>query len=481
MRSLRVVGGLLGLALALLLLGAPCRALADAPSVDLAALAEGLGADDPSTRAAAIEALSTLPEEAVPAIRARLEVLARSRPSAEEASQALTAIRRATGSRRADDLVDLAAGLAPALDADRSRAMLRVAEPLALLRSLERIGATPALRLVPDVLGLDGEPWRMEGRRVTIRLGDRVAAAAILARASSSAEGRLWASWSGERLGLGSPGAVAQRSSGSELAPILLAYAETRTLAAIPIIASFVDSDERLLREAAREALRAYGQNSVWVARETYQTRLGESADLAWGWERTLDELFSRLDAARAAHVHRALETASGALDRGDDAAALDALDAALLRSPDLAADEAALLYARLGARTPDREERDRLLRRALAIAPDAEAARSWRGRLEHDRAAALLERGVLDAAAFHRAAEASPDCEACVEASAALRAQEGVVDVDRTLPYAVAAGFFALLGVLLLTWPRRAPRLAPAPASPPPTPPLALADDTLS
>lgn len=456
-------------------------------SVDLAALAEGLGGADAGARARAIEALSTLPEEALPSIEARLAELARSRPSADEVTNALTAIRRAVGSRRADDLVDIAPGVAAVLESDRSRATLRTAEPLLLLRSLERIGTTPALALVPAVLGLDGAPWRMEGRRVTIRMEDRAAAAAILARASRSAEGRLWATWSATRLGLDEPGAVAQRIGGSELGEILLAYSRVRTLSAIPIAASFIDSDQRSLRDAAREAFRAYGQNGIWIARESFQTRLGESADLAWGWERTLNELFSRLDAARAAHVHLALQTAREALARGEDAEARAALDAALLRSPDLATDEAALLYGQLGARATDPATRGELLRRALTIAPELDAAASWRGRLEFDRAQQALEAGVLDAEAFARAAAASPDCEACVATSEALEAQEGVIDVDRTLPYAIAAGLFALLGVVLLTWPRggsprrsdRAPSRAEAPPAHPE--PLTLADETLS
>lgn len=448
---------------------------ARAQELDLAAVARELGSEDASARRAAIETLSTLPAHAVPAIRERLGRLRRVRPTRDEANAALTAIRRAAGSRRADDMVDIAPGVEVLLATDRSTPTLRMAEPLLLLRSLERIGTTESLRLVPAVLHLDGEPWRMEGRRVTIRLGDRVAAAAIHARSDDdNPEGRTWARWTSDRLDLDNPGAVVQRMSGDQLADVLRAYATAHTLSAISVVASFVDADQRRLRDAAREALRDYRQNGIWVARETFETRLGEEPDLGWGWERTLDELYARLDAARAAHVLTALTDASAALEggRGDEARTL--LDGALARSPELATPEAATLYARIADLETDPDERGMVLRRAIAIAPDAPSTNAWRGRLVFDDAQRSLTGGVLDAEAFARAATLAPACTDCVAMQDALEAQAATVDVDRTVPLAVAAALFLVLGLLLLTW-----SSAPRPVAP--RAPLVAADDTMS
>lgn len=371
------------------------------------------------------------------------------------------------------------------LASQRDRATLAMAEPLLLLRSLEAQATVAALRLVPAVLGLDGEPWRMEGRRVTLRLGDRAAAAAILARSDeNSPEGRVWARWTSDRLDLDNPGALAQRLGPTELADVLLAYGETHTLSAIPVVASFVDADQRRLREAAREALRAYRQNGIWVARETFETRLGAEPDLRWGWERTLDELFGRLDEARAAHVHAALEEASAALARSEPDRARELLDAALVRSPELATPETAALYAELATLTGGPASAE-LLRRALAIAPDSPAAASWRGRLVHVDAVSTLSRGVLDASAFARAAELAPSCAECVAAHATMAGQTAPATADRTLPLGIAAALFAVLGVLLLAWPRERsqPHLAPATDDDAATtsPGLVPADDTLA
>ncbi len=455
--------------------------------LDLAAVASELASDDASVRHAAVARLRELPAEAVPAIAARLERLRRARPSREEADDALTAFRRATGSRRADDNVDIADGVEVVLQDTRETPTLRMAEPLLLLRSLERLGTVDALRVAPAVFRLDGEAWRMESRRMTLRLGDRVAAAAIYTRAADdNVEGRAWARWTGDRLDLDNPGALAQRLVPTQLADVLLAYGATHTLAAIPVVASFVDADQRRLREAAREALRSYRQNGIWVARETFETRLGQEPDLGWGWERTLDELYERLDAARAAHLHAALEEATGALERGDLSTAQASLDRALVHSPELATAEAAVLYARMAqarmTQGAGHEEAATLLRRAVAIAPDAPSAASWRGQLAYLDATRALGSGVLDPARFAAAASLAPDCADCVAVDATLRAQSAVTETDRTVPLALAAGLFALLGVLILFWREQqaaAPRRREAHAIEPIT--LETADDTLS
>ena len=376
-------------------------------------------------------------------------------------------------------MVDIAPGVEVLLATDRSSATLRMAEPLLLLRSLERIGTTEALRLVPAVLRLDGEPWRMEGRRVTIRMGDRIAAAAIQARSDDdNPEGRTWARWTTDRLDLDNPGALAQRMGGDQLADVLRAYATTHTLSAIPVVASFVDADQRRLRDAAREALRDFRQNGIWVARETFETRLGEEPDLAWGWERTLDELYERLDAARAAHLLTALADATAALEGGRGEEARTLLDGALARSPELATPEAATLYARIADLEVDPDERDALLRRAIAIAPDAPTTDAWRGRLVFDDAQRSLAGGVLDAEAFARAATLAPACTDCVAMQGALEAQAAAVEVDRTVPLAIAAALFLALGLLLVTWSSTS-RTPPVPSRAATT--LVPADDTLS
>lgn len=257
-----------------------------------------------------------------------------------------------------------------------------------------------------------------------------------------------------------------QRLSQAQLSEVLRAYGDTHTLLAIPVVASFVDADHRRVREAARDALRAFRQNGIWVARETFRTRLGEDASANWGWERTLEALYEGLDAARAAHVRSALGDALAATERGDFADAERLLDAALVRSPELADAEAARLYARLadGNYAVNPEASRMLFQRAIMLAPaDPEAAR-WRAEVLHLDAQGDLARGILDADAFERAA-AESTCARCVESYARIAPQRTVPQAShRPLALGAAAILFALLGLLLLPrWGRA--KVAPSPA----------------
>ncbi|MDQ3031223.1 MAG: hypothetical protein M3Y87_02315, partial [Myxococcota bacterium] len=159
------------LAVAFTVLALASSAAAQDRSEDIGQLARALGSADGAERLAAYEALGALPESALPAIRARLLALRSPRPLPDDAQQILHEIRRATGSRRADDLVDVADGIPALLETRRDRDVLRIAEPLLLMRSLERLATTDALATIPEVLRLDRGAWTMEGRRSTLRLG----------------------------------------------------------------------------------------------------------------------------------------------------------------------------------------------------------------------------------------------------------------------------------------------------------------------
>ncbi|UJR85983.1 Hypothetical protein I5071_80640 [Sandaracinus amylolyticus] len=427
---------------------------------EIATLVRALGSDDAGERRRAYETLGALPPEALPAIRARLTTLRRARPLPEDAVALLTAFRRATGSRRADDLVDVADGIPAVLGERRDRDVLRMAEPLLLMRSLERVATTDALTLIPEVLRLDRDAWTMDGRRSVLRLGDRAAAAIIRARAHEDVAGREWARWSGRELSLDDPGRLVQRLAPTDLADVLRAWGATRSIDAMSVVASFVDDPRRLVRDAARDALREYGQNGVWQAREQFRLRLGEDANAAWSWSRTLDVLYERLDAARLARVADLAVAADGALDRGEARAATEALEALLARAPDAGSHEVAVLFARAGEAWMATDERARArsaYERAVRIAPSDEHRARWEARLSFVEAEDALARGVLDLEAYRRAASGDPTCTRCAEVLAGLEAQAQPVmtSADETErrrgALGIAAALFAVLGAWLL------------------------------
>jgi hypothetical protein len=432
--------------------------LAQESAVEIAELAATLGSPDEAVRRGAYESLGELPARALPAIRERLGQLVGTMP--EDTQQILHEIRRATGSRRADDLVDVADGIPALLERRRDRNVLVVAEPLLLLRSLERIANTDALSAIPEVLRLERSAWSMEGRRATLRLGDRVAAAVIRARSHEDPAGRDWARWSSQELSLEPPGRLVSRLGPRDLADLLSAWGATRNMDAMPVVASFVDDHRRFVREAARDALLAYGQNGIWQAREQFRLRLGEDAEMSWGHRRTMQELSERLDRQRLLRIQDLAARAEEAIERNDPDSATRSLEALLARAPDVSSNEIASLFARAGVLWMDtmpaaRDRARTAFERAARLAPTHEGRSRWEARLAFLDAEDALEAGVLDVDAYQRAASGDPTCSQCARMISTIEAQSRPVDSPanerRAAALVFAAVLFAALGAVLL------------------------------
>jgi hypothetical protein len=437
-----------------MMLGSSTRANADPPR-PLADLARELGSGDEPARNAAIGALRALPEDRLPDIRARLARLRLGRPAQADAVAILNAIRRATGSRRADDLVDIAEGVPAVLRERRDRAVLSVVEPLLLLRSLEALGSPAALSLVPEVLRLDRDAWSMEGRRVTLRAGARAAGAVIRARSHEDAAGRDWSKWSMSELGVDEPGRSAARL-GAELPDVVSAWAETRWMDAMPVVASLLADSRRPVREAAREAMRTYGQNGIWQTREQFRVHFGEQANPDWSWRRTLDELLARLDARESEDVRARMDAAGHELDQANLREAERLLDEVLRVRPTFASPELTELWMRLGdarfSEPSSLSQAERAYRRALRLSRDADVTHRARARLEFIEAERQAALGVVDLAAYRRAADQDASCARCQEVRQTLEtldARRGAAPASGARWY-VAAIAFAVLGALL-------------------------------
>lgn len=431
---------------------------------DLAALEQGLASDDAHARAAAIAGYDALTASDVPAMRERMDHLRRPVIEADEVTRIVTSFRHAVGSRRADDLVDVAPGIATVLEAAHDRPTVRIAAAILLERAGERIDTQASLALVPELMRFGGDGMRLEGRRITMRLDARLAATTIVSVGHPDREARLWATWSAERFGTAEPGRFV-RALEPELVPdVLRAYASAHVMSAVPVASSFVGADRRVLRDAAREALTAYGQSSIWVARQAYRLRTGEDASRDWGWQRTLDELFAVLDRARGAVAEPHLARVEEALAAGDRTAARESLDAALAAIPTPTDERAGGLALRLAEADLDAGDAANA-RLSLARAerlPIGEHARDRRDALAlFLRADAMLASGTLDADLYRAAATADPTCERCTVAATPLVEQASAPARRGTLPMWLAAAAFLLVAILL--WPTGTPE-TPAP-----------------
>ncbi len=384
------------------------EALESGPAVSVAELerlASELRSDDASVRHHAIARLGSLPASALPSIVERVRYLARLVIPPEDGEEALQRFRHATGSRRADDMIDVAPGIPAVLAEDRSPAVGRTAERVLLIRSLEQLGTLDAWRALADVYALSPEMWRWELRRALTRVGPRLMPALILARGHRDAALRRWARDGVEALRLTSPADAMQTEDLGQLGQLVLAYAEVRDLDAMPVTVGFVDHPDPPLREAARRAMERYGQNGVWQLRTAFRHKLNEEADLAWGWRRTMTELWTRLDQVRLAPQSARIDAAAAALGDGRADEALSELDLVLRETPSPPrADEVASLLASIAASREDPEAL-RLLRRATWLAPDHSEAAIWRARIALLEAESDRARGVVDLDAYEAAA----------------------------------------------------------------------------
>ncbi len=446
---------------------------------EIAAWAGQLASADAAERQRAARALAGLEAEALPAIRARVATFRSLDPDASY--DALRSFRHVLGSRRADDMIDIAPGVPRVLEESRDEVTVAMAERVLLVRSLERIGTLEAGRTMADVFATDTEAWRWEMRRVVDRMGARLLPALVVLRSHDDRRVRSWARSTIEDLGMEQPGLAIQQEDNALLADLLRAYGEQKDMDAMPVVVSFTTHDRAQVRAAARWATEQYGQNAIWQLRRVLRNLTEQDADRSWGWRRTMEELYGVADARRLDPVREELSAGKAALAAGDLDAVRERFDAVLRRAPGLPSrGEMAPGYAALAARelAADRlDEAARLYRRAERLAPDHPNADAWRAELAFIEGEQSLSRGVADLGSYERALALHPGHARAARAVALLSGEEAAGEArTRRWAAAVAAALLVLAVFLLL----RRRRGAPADPAEPAAEPLDTAPDTL-
>ena len=431
----------------------PAVLSAEAPEVErLAALSAQLG--DADRRAHAVEQLGQLGVSDLPAIRGRIAQLQRGRPPQNWARDIMTRFRR-RGRDEAAGHPDLARGAIAELAQEHSlprehARVVAMAEPALLWRALDRIGTVEAQRAVFPLIALDGGLWTPAARGWARRRGPALAAAIIHARRDGNRYVREWGRFGYDLVGANNPGRLIPSVSQESLPDLFAAYAEARTQSAMRVIVSFVGSERRAIRRAARAAMQRYGGGSIWILRTAFRNHTGEYPPRQWGWRRLSAELYSRVDARRMRSVQAALERGQEARRAGDLAAMQSAFDDVLARMPELeepgpvASGYAAV--AAHAAQAGDIDGAQRAYRRALRLAPDHTESARWRAELAYLSVQRAGARGIWDEAALRRVLDAVPDHAGATAALAAL--------APPTLPGSTTTGpplEWSLGGALLL------------------------------
>lgn len=227
--------------------------LSPAPTLEeLQGWARSLGEADAQARSAAFEALSTLGDEALPAIRERLRAL-----DAQHGASGLRAAGDPLSALRAPGDRDvLATRVGEVLDHDRSGPVLLAAELVALTRALEAQRTTEAAQiLVAELFALEPRYARSEAASARKQLGRALLPAYLrLRRHADPALRRL------ARDNLAALGAPTLEQA-FQVADAALTVAIIEQLFAAnepelgPWLLSFVDDERAPVQEAARAAL----------------------------------------------------------------------------------------------------------------------------------------------------------------------------------------------------------------------------------
>jgi len=388
---------------------------------ELAALGDQLTDPDEGRRRRAFEMLHRLPSTALDAIGVRFAALSRAGLRTEDLVAALTAFRRAVGSTRADDNVDLAAGILLVTRADRARTVARAAEILLMLRSLEALGTPAAGMLIADGLAIDTVAFAQEAVRVRARLGLKLVPSLIALRGHRTPDIRRWAGRGLKLLSVTDPVVATQHGSPEELAATLDAYGSTHDLEALPVMVSFMNDARIQVRTAARNAVRALGRNAIWKLRIAYQEVTGTSANPQWNSEKTLDELCVVFDRARIERAETALGRGLNAHLGGNLLLMEEQFEQALRIDPQLARKaEMAPGFAALGVSRSAQDNLDRAqsaYRRALRLAPEHADARVWEAEISYLAAERALSRGVVDMEGYRGTLALVSDHEKAAEA----------------------------------------------------------------
>lgn len=472
---------------------APVGETAAGPTLaQLTALRGQLGSANSARRETALLTLLELEDNALPAVRARLSLLAGHYGDGKAVASKLPALRRMRDLTPRASAQDQAAALRAALEHDPSNAMQTAVELFAILRALERQRSLTASDvLVNQLVALDPPLFRSELAGANKRLGKRLVPGYLRA-ARDSTDPVLHKL---AREGLASFNVATEAQLFGLREPDLLG-AVIDVMAAAPrsddlswLVAS-LDDPRPVVRAAARRATRLRTAAAVDLLRARMADLIGEEPDPTWQPDYLLEQLVQRMDAAHEPADIQALAQAREALSRDDLPAAERALDLALhdtSPSSRALAAKGYLALAEIYERVNRPEQALRAYRRAYRLQPDDaasgeahDAALERRdianARVLYLEAEQRAAQGIADLQGLRRAARLEPTHPAAAQLLSELSGTRIDRDQDLRRQLGLVAAALLAVAALLVLWIRalnrravHAPSTADATKSPSP------------
>ena len=416
-----VAGGAFVLLMVELLVFPATRLLAEVPAATALARLSSASVDERRSAAEAIESLGSTGPDAIEGIARQLSGLR----GHGEAPAPSSMREPRSGVGKEIDGVELLVLQKP------DPPVVRALATVCLMRALVRIGTTPAIRELVRQASDDGGAFRPELLRDLKQLDERASAALIEARGDPSPEMRLWAKDALDALGKRTPGDTVQTTSDQVLVDVLRAYATIRDVDALPVVLSFVNSERLQVRNAAREATLAYGQDALGKVRATYAALTGERTADSGNVADIARKLFDAYDRHRLRDVYARLDQGLARQGGGDIDGAIADFDNVLARQPVLDRGKeivpAYVAYAET-IELADRPRAKDYLRRALRLDTDDKGPglSHIQSELRFLEGSDLMAQGIVDTAPYEQALALDP-------ANAHARAQLDRLRADAT------------------------------------------------
>lgn len=283
-----------------------------------------------------------------------------------------------------------------------------------MLRMLETIGNTHAVRQMVECVAYFGELVRIDLQRAMLRLKDKAVPALLEAKQHDAKKVQRFARKHLDLLGRAIPGESVSTTDPNVLTDVLYAFGRIQDIEATRVVLSFTNNDRLQVRTAARAAIGALGEPATWHIKDTYKNLTGNKPPGGWDHKRTAREIFRIHDRARLAVVFELYDTGKKALSEKNYEKATEAFDGVLARVP-LFDKRMEMASAYIGHAEAQREAGkldDALLsfRKALRLGPSEAEEKKIQARIALLEAKQLIEKGTPDRFLLQRAIELDPD-----------------------------------------------------------------------
>jgi tetratricopeptide (TPR) repeat protein len=342
-----------------------------------------------------------------------------------------------------------------ALDKRDGQAWRDLVQIYGMLRMLEAIGTTSAVRELISAYGYFGELVRIDLQRAIERLKDKAVPALIEAREHDAKKVRDWARRLLDSMGRAIPGEAIATTDAAILADVLMAFGRVKDIDAARVILSFISSDRVQLRKAARQALVALGEPASWQMKDAFESVTGNKPPRNWDHKRLAQELFRLHDRSKMTAVYELMGQGQEFAKKGELASAVGSFDQVLARSPLFERrKEMAPVYVAHAAQL-ERDERVAeallALRKARRLDPDADDRAKIDSRIAYLEGRQLVDKGTPDPFILKRAVEL--DSENREARDLLLSLEERTVRVERATKRYAAAGAIGLGAVAAMIW----------------------------